>query len=175
MAHITDLDGFKKVVRQRLQKTHKDERSALENDIVKAILESDGRCSYCRCKLIFENATRHCLYEYRLHKKELGKPMSKENLTLSCYNCSTRRQKAFKYSCINGCHKANSKEELLRCIFEIWHKSKYGSHMCTHTARYFGFDKDPRLWSHPWMCIACALDVHWMCNELGCVLNAQRT
>jgi len=97
------------------------EENGLTVDICMELIEkSDGICTSCNCEMLFENVTRHCVYQFTIDAIDPPKGHTKDNIRLLCYECNSRSglvmgtggpsgKLGFKkeWPCIGGCHLIN--------------------------------------------------------------------
>ena len=73
-------------------------------DAVELAKASNGRCTLCDCKLIFEHYRARCLFQWSLDRIDRNVPHSKENVRVTCLNCNLSGPRARKLPCNAGCH-----------------------------------------------------------------------
>lgn len=89
------------------------EDNGLTVDICMDLIEkSDGICVSCNCEMLFENVTRHCVYQFTIDAIDPPRGHTKDNIRLLCFACnagagSHGKLGYKKMACMGGCHLIN--------------------------------------------------------------------
>lgn len=70
-------------------------------DMVKNL--GSDRCPHCKCVMLFEYEP-FCVHQFSFDRIDDKKIHTKENLTVTCWNCNSSGPNSVKNDCTNKCH-----------------------------------------------------------------------